>query len=104
MAILRGVQGYRVWGRNNYFQCGTGLSSPSSDLSAEELHGVGARKILCGSEHCLLLDKTGNLYSWGWNEHGNCGTNSVENIASPTLVLDQVCDMFVGSAHCFAIT
>ena len=104
MAILRGVQGYRVWGRNNYFQCGTGLSSPSSDLSAEELHGVGARKILCGSEHCLLLDKTGNLYSWGWNEHGNCGTNIVENIASPTLVLDQVCDMFVGSAHCFAIT
>ncbi|KAG0231599.1 hypothetical protein BGW42_008750 [Actinomortierella wolfii] len=30
----------------------------------------------CGSEHTLALTKSGKVYAWGWNEHGNCGVAS----------------------------
>ena len=60
-----------------------------------------------GKEECKICP-AGKYYNSANNPWKDAplksGTNSVENIASPTLVLDQVCDMFVGSAHCFAIT
>ncbi|CAH8513524.1 unnamed protein product [Dicrocoelium dendriticum] len=29
--------------------------------------------IATGSEHNLAIDSNGNLWTWGWNEHGMCG-------------------------------
>ncbi|KAF6767877.1 hypothetical protein AHF37_06759 [Paragonimus kellicotti] len=29
--------------------------------------------IRAGSEHSLAIDSEGNLWTWGWNEHGMCG-------------------------------
>lgn len=32
--------------------------------------------IACGCEHNLALGHSGAVYSWGWNEHDNCGVPS----------------------------
>ena len=83
----------RGWGRNNYHQLG----------------GVGrgrVKKIVTGSEHCLVVTQENSLLAWGWNEHGNCGQEGEEDIRAPTPVKSlkgvTVLDIFSGSAHCFA--
>ncbi|KAF7233148.1 hypothetical protein EG68_10971 [Paragonimus skrjabini miyazakii] len=42
--------------------------------------------IRAGSEHCLAVDSDGNLWTWGWNEHGMCGV--LENTLSENDSLD----------------
>ena len=110
-----------TWGRNNYGQCGTNSFSPSQQSAhtvnlAEGLETSEDNKIvkcLAGSEHCLLLDSQGCVTAWGWNEHGNLGNNNVENLHTPIKLQFndgnstkddsvKICDIFVGSAHCFA--
>ena len=46
-----------------------------------------------------------DLYSWGWNEHGNCGLGHTENVLTPTKVLETetVIKCFAGSGHSFAL-
>ena len=84
----------RGWGRNNYHQLG----------------GVGrgqVKKIVTGSEHCLVLTQKNQVLAWGWNEHGNCGQEGEEDIEIPAPVRGlegvTVVDIFSGSAHCFAV-
>ena len=84
----------RGWGRNNYHQLG----------------GVGrgqVKKIVTGSEHCLVLTQKNQVLAWGWNEHGNCGQEGEEDIEIPVPVKGlegvTVVDIFSGSAHCFAV-
>lgn len=33
-----------------------------------------------GSEHGLIQTKSGNVRTWGWNEHGNCGNGNEVNV------------------------
>ena len=82
------------WGRNDYHQ----------------LAGIGlgrVKKIVTGSEHCLVLTQENQVLAWGWNEHGNCGQEGEEDIEVPTPVKGlegvTVADIFSGSAHCFAV-
>ena len=42
-------------------------------------------KIACGSEHVLLLSE-GEVWAWGWNEHGNLGLGHQEDVYVPTKV------------------
>ena len=68
----------------------------------------GVSKVLAGSEHCLSLTEEGRVWSWGWNEHNNCGlgdTPASATVPSPVrLHLQDVKNIFVGSAHNFALT
>lgn len=93
------------WGRNNYYQCGADRITPTEPLNPEQGSKLTEiRKVVSGSEHCLALDGSGDVFSWGWNEHGNCGTGTVQNIPTPIKIVfdNKICDIFVGSAHCFA--
>ena len=107
VAVKQGL--FYCWGRNNYHQCASMQVSNPCLLDSQEGCLLGqslAEKVLSGSEHCLGLDVDGNVYSWGWNEHGNCGTRSTENVPAPEKIkFDQkICNIFVGSAHCFALS
>lgn len=42
--------------------------------------------IQCGKEHCLLLDETGNLYSFGKGSHGQLGHGKLDDEIEPKLV------------------
>ena len=48
------------WGRNDHGQL------PSPNLPP-------LTKIAVGSEHVVALSTEGDVLSWGWGEHGNCG-------------------------------
>lgn len=40
------------------------------------------------NQTCFVLVQDGitHLYSWGWNEHGMCGTGDEENVLAPQLM------------------
>ena len=44
--------------------------------------------IACGSEHTLVVLRSvggdGELWGWGWNEHGNLGVGDTSNVQIPT--------------------
>ena len=60
-----------------------------------------------GYEHVLVVTNNGKLYTWGWNEHSNCGVgNSSHNYFQPQLVSIEnkiVQNCYAGSAHSFAL-
>lgn len=67
-----------LYGRNTYGQLAHGDASQTKLVQlncaevVEELH--------LGSEHGLVRTGSGKLMSWGWNEHGNCGNGSEQNV------------------------
>jgi secretion-regulating guanine nucleotide exchange factor len=44
------------------------------------------KRIASGSESCLALDMDKNLFSFGWNEHGNCGCGHNLNVYLPAAI------------------
>ena len=48
------------------------------------------KDIACGSEHVLALalldNESTEVWGWGWNEHGNLGTGSTDNVLTPVRV------------------
>lgn len=37
-------------------------------------------QIRLGAEHGLAVSESGKVFTWGWNEHGNCGNGSTDNV------------------------
>lgn len=56
-----------AWGRDDHGQL------PPPDLPR-------LAQIAVGSEHVVALADTGDVLSWGWGEHGNCGPKVEDNI------------------------
>ena len=72
-----------LWGRNVYGQLGINPSELNVTYSSEPLElkcNEPVRGLHLGAEHGLVRSEMGNIYTWGWNEHGNCGNDSVENV------------------------
>jgi len=108
-ALLNNKQ-VKLWGRNNYGQCCNVEFSNHKlidDNSVQTIEIQSDVKLLTGSEHCLMLDNEGSVFSWGWNEHGNLGNGTTQNFNTPTKInvteTMKIKDIFVGSAHCFAL-
>ncbi|XP_076033632.1 secretion-regulating guanine nucleotide exchange factor [Oratosquilla oratoria] len=110
-----------VWGRSCYGQLGPAEDDEdsTSDDAAKTSQcrfipgmlsiGKEVQDIQCGSEHNLALvgeeGEAGVLYTWGWNEHGNCGDGTTINILKPTqlAVPGSVGLAGAGSGHSFAL-
>ncbi len=86
-----------TWGRNNYHQLGRGgAAAHDKVMSAEKVPDLRATAISAGYEHCLAIRQSdGRLVTWGWNEHGNCGNNSVTNVPLPIEVKFPIGDPYV---------
>ncbi|KAG1672307.1 Secretion-regulating guanine nucleotide exchange factor [Nymphon striatum] len=74
-----------IWGRSDYGQLG-------QDFKSISLYNYKKRKIfdhvdsiVIGAEHNLLI-KDQKVWSWGWNEHGICGTGNEENVLNPQII------------------
>lgn len=59
------------------------------------LAGLPMKAIACGNWHSLVLSQDGDVYSWGWNEHGQLG---LTNSPSPTVALPTLVDIASSSA------
>ena len=93
------------WGRDDYSQLGEVTHDTECPVREVQLT---AADIEVGSEHCLAVRSSDKaIMSWGWNEHGNCGNGSVQNVANPTKVVfekpyNDVISFCSASGHNFA--
>lgn len=88
-----------------------GLGHNECRMSPERiasLDGVFITKVICGWDHCLALDKSGKLLSWGSGQNGKLGHGSEENYSIPCYVssLENVKIVFVaaGCEHSAAVS
>jgi protein ATS1 len=88
-----------AWGRNALWE----LIPPGLPL---------IDKIAVGSEHILAVTKSGELISWGWSKHGNCGDLSkIQDKVKNDMVsgLWNEIDLpgkvnFIGAGYCTSFT
>lgn len=90
------------FGRNTYGQLG---EERARSWLPEKLNVDNLKCLSLGSEHNLAVNRNGKVFSWGWNEHGNCGTGDVEDKNRPQRVLiDNAVQVSAGTGQSFAIT
>ena len=70
------------WGRNDKGQLGTKSyeSVDEPQLLHKDVDGNPIDAFACGSESTMVLDTNGNVYQSGWNEHGNLGIGTNEDV------------------------
>ncbi|SCZ98868.1 BZ3500_MvSof-1268-A1-R1_Chr7-1g09298 [Microbotryum saponariae] len=62
---------------------------------------VDITSLATGSEHILAIDRhTGDVYGWGWNEHGNLGLSRTEDVGLPEVVWSAQDRGEVGKVWC----
>lgn len=96
-----------LWGRNTYGQVGNGEISHSERDPIKLNINDQVAEIHLGSEHGLVQSISGSVYTWGWNEHGNCGNGSEENVLKPEMVnlnRKRAIMSCTGSGFCFVVT
>ncbi|KAL1680659.1 regulator of chromosome condensation 1/beta-lactamase-inhibitor protein II [Schizophyllum commune] len=78
-------------GSNIHGQLGIGYAtSERTESAAAALPSSSTHRLVdfaCGSEHILARLETNTwteVWGWGWNEHGNLGTGSLEDVVVPT--------------------
>ena len=71
------------WGRN--YQGGLGDNSVTSRSSPVQTVSAGTswREINLGNYHSLSIKTDNSLWVWGYNNHGQLGTNNITNYSSP---------------------
>ncbi|CAK1546181.1 unnamed protein product [Leptosia nina] len=74
------------WGANSYGQCGLGTMSNKETTPQQitSLVGVPIAYVACGSNHTFVLSKSGAVFGFGKNTHGQLGLQDRENRCYPT--------------------
>ena len=79
------------WGRNEFGELGTGERScrlrwrPKVIPFFEE-QNIKILKICSGSDHVLVLDESGRVYSWGFGKYGCCGDGDIKHQFVPRMM------------------
>lgn len=70
-----------LWGRNSYGQLGRSskIEASSGFSKLEPIEGK-ITNLNLGSEHGMIVTEHGTVFTWGWNEHGNCGNGDETNV------------------------
>jgi alpha-tubulin suppressor-like RCC1 family protein len=94
------------WGSNTSGQLGnnttTMVRTPVSVAGAVKTFS----RITAGSDHSYAIDKSGRIWSWGLNNFGQLGTNSVTSTNTPQSILGAVktfCKIAAGANHSLGI-
>src|ERR1700761_3570970 len=73
-----------AWGGNAYGQLGNGSSTRQLTPHLVELpRSVSAAAISVGADHVLVLSRTGSVYGWGRNLHGQVGNGTTTDCHEP---------------------
>jgi len=75
-----------TWGYNLYGQIGDGNHSDTTLVKVpKQITTSGDFKAISnGTYYSMALNNNGELFTWGWNEYGQLGTNSTKDHYSPT--------------------
>lgn len=80
------------WGKDNFRQL------PPAGLPKLQTFAAG-------SEHVLAISEANEVLAWGWNEHGNCGSDSNSNGLWNHIAVNEVpLKVFAGCATSFIVT
>ncbi|KAI5632182.1 regulator of chromosome condensation (RCC1) repeat domain-containing protein [Phthorimaea operculella] len=91
-----------TWGANTHGQCGLGTmtSKETKPQLVASLQGIPIALIACGHNHTFALSKSGAVYGWGRNTHGQLGLQDRESKCYPshlkTLRNVKVCHIACG--------
>lgn len=80
-----------------------GKSFTPRSVNHPDLGGLKLIKsVECGQWHSIVIAEDGSAYSWGYNNHGQCGLNSSlqPNVVNPTLVTGIPSDEKIADARC----
>lgn len=103
----------KVWssGQNSYGELGLGdVNTRKSFSRVTSLDDKGIVSIGAGNEHSLFVTKTGKLYTAGYNDNGQCGVGTTQQVRQPTIVQsledEEIMQVFVfnGCEHTIAVT
>jgi alpha-tubulin suppressor-like RCC1 family protein len=100
--LVRGDDGDEVWvcGHGRWGQLGVRSFAHQSeprrlselfklrewDEASKRVVGVRVSQLACGDRHTAALLATGNVFTWGWNDHGQLGSGNGQGTHTPTLV------------------
>lgn len=68
-----------TYGRNNYGQLGNGSRNEIDSNTPHQCLIFPVDDFAMGAEHGILKSN-GAIYTWGWNEHRNCGIDSDDDV------------------------
>ncbi|XP_071723330.1 ultraviolet-B receptor UVR8-like [Rutidosis leptorrhynchoides] len=72
------------WGWGDFGRLGHGNSSDLfTPLPIKALQGIRVKQIACGDSHCLAVTEAGEVLSWGRNQNGQLGLDSIEDSPVP---------------------
>lgn len=72
LAFLTESKKLFLYGRNNYGQLGNGNRNEIDSATPHQCLICPVDDFALGAEHGILKSN-GSVYTWGWNEHRNCG-------------------------------
>ena len=95
------------WGRNNNGQLGNGAvtsSTVNTRIPVKISNVMNWRDVRCGSNFSMATNESGELFSWGQNNHGQLGLgNQVQQMVPTKVNLSSVKSTSAGFFHAFAI-
>eukprot|EP00743_Colponemidia_sp_Colp-15_P008201 GILK01008894.1.p1 GENE.GILK01008894.1~~GILK01008894.1.p1 ORF type:complete len:825 (-),score=104.84 GILK01008894.1:236-2710(-) len=111
------------WGHSEYYQHGAVQTSDDSrsgfqhDLTSSRYYFVPRHmtamkdhkvvSVVCGSHYTIATTDSGQLYSWGWNDHAQLGQGWVRFLPVPRPISafekKQVLKLAPGPHHCVAV-
>jgi uncharacterized repeat protein (TIGR02543 family) len=104
-----------AWGRNDYGQLGddttTNRSTPTL-ISFDGPNGLNdgetIRNVVADQDHSLAVTTTGRLYTWGRNNSGQLGDDTLVDNSTPTLISfpggETMRNVAAGIEHSLAVT
>jgi hypothetical protein len=98
-------------GQNSYGELGLGdVSMRKTFTRISTLDEKGIISIGAGNEHSLFVTKEGKLMTAGYNDNGQCGVGTTQQVRQPTIVQaledEEICYVHVynGCEHTIALT
>ena len=71
------------WGRNSYGQLGDNTIVHRSSPVQTIAFGTNWKQVSCGNTHTAAIKTDGTLWTWGRNNNGQLGDNTITNKSSP---------------------
>jgi len=81
-----------AWGKNDTYQCGRGNTDDTFSITQvldSSDTPVSFQQVAAGGSHCVALDFSGNIWTWGDGSNGACGNGTTNpNVYPEPIVFD----------------